>query len=86
MDLGIASRKAIVCASSRGLGRACAEALPKEGVQVVINGRDAARLEQALVEFRAAGANVVAVRADIKRRDSSHALPQYGVAIDVILG
>jgi hypothetical protein len=44
LDLGIAGRKAIVCASSRGLGRACAEALAKEGVEVIINGRDAARL------------------------------------------
>ncbi len=41
MDLGIAGRRAIVCASSRGLGRACAEALAREGVHPVINGRDA---------------------------------------------
>ena len=40
MDLGIAGRHAIVCASSRGLGRACAEALAAEGVHVVVNGRD----------------------------------------------
>ena len=39
MDLGIAGRRAIVCASSAGLGRACALALAKEGVHVVINGR-----------------------------------------------
>jgi len=45
MDLGIAGRKAIVCASSRGLGRACAEKLAEAGCDVVINGRDAARLE-----------------------------------------
>ena len=41
MDLGIAGRKAIVCASSRGLGKACAVALAREGCQVVINGRNA---------------------------------------------
>jgi 3-oxoacyl-[acyl-carrier protein] reductase len=40
MDLGLKGRKAIVCASSRGLGRACARALAAEGVEVVINGRD----------------------------------------------
>ncbi len=40
MDLGIAGKCAIVCASSRGLGRACAEALAHEGVAVTINGRD----------------------------------------------
>ena len=42
MDLGIAGRKALVCASSRGLGRACAEALANAGCDVVINGRTAA--------------------------------------------
>jgi len=44
MDLGIAGRWAIICASSAGLGYACAEALSAEGVNVVINGRDGARL------------------------------------------
>jgi 3-oxoacyl-[acyl-carrier protein] reductase len=42
MDLGIAGRWAIICASSAGLGYACAEALSAEGVNVVINGRDGA--------------------------------------------
>ena len=45
MDLGIAGRKAIVCASSRGLGKACARALAEAGCEVVINGRDAKGLE-----------------------------------------
>ena len=40
MDLGIAGRKAIVCASSKGLGRACARALAEAGCAIVINGRD----------------------------------------------
>jgi 3-oxoacyl-[acyl-carrier protein] reductase len=44
MDLGISGRRAVVCASSKGLGRACAEALLAEGVDVVINGRDPERL------------------------------------------
>ena len=47
MDLGIAGRSAIVCASSRGLGFACADALAREGVGVTINGRDAASLDEA---------------------------------------
>jgi NADP-dependent 3-hydroxy acid dehydrogenase YdfG len=42
MDLAIAGKWAIVCASSQGLGRACAQALAAEGVNVVVNGRDAA--------------------------------------------
>jgi len=65
MDLGIAGRKALVCASSRGLGRACAEALAAEGVHVIINGRDSKRLKQTLEELRDAGANVTAVEGDV---------------------
>ena len=52
MDLGISGRRAIVCASSKGLGRACAEALLAEGVQVVINGRDPERLARTAEELR----------------------------------
>jgi 3-oxoacyl-[acyl-carrier protein] reductase len=40
MNLGIEGRTAIVCASSQGLGLACAQALAQEGVHVLINGRD----------------------------------------------
>lgn len=46
MDLGIRGRKAIVCAGSKGLGRACAEALASEGVEIILNGRDAGALKQ----------------------------------------
>jgi 3-oxoacyl-[acyl-carrier protein] reductase len=53
MDLGIAGRHAIVGASSAGLGLACAQALAREGVHVVINGRDPQRLEDAAMTLRA---------------------------------
>jgi 3-oxoacyl-[acyl-carrier protein] reductase len=46
MDLGIGGRTAVVCASSRGLGKACALALAQEGCEVLINGRDAETLAQ----------------------------------------
>ncbi len=63
MDLGIAGRKAIVCASSRGLGKACACALAEAGCEVVINGRDAKRLEATAAEIaKATGAKVIAGR------------------------
>lgn len=66
MDLGIAGRRAIVCASSRGLGRACAEALAAEGVDVFVNGRDAARLAATADAIRAqSGVRVTAVVADL---------------------
>ncbi|MDJ1158506.1 SDR family oxidoreductase [Chelatococcus sp. SYSU_G07232] len=66
MDLGIAGRKAIVCASSRGLGRGCAEALAEAGCSVVINGRDAAALDMTAAAIRQrTGADVTAVVADV---------------------
>jgi 3-oxoacyl-[acyl-carrier protein] reductase len=46
MDLGLGGRRAIVCAASKGLGRACATALAREGVAVVITGRDEETLEK----------------------------------------
>jgi 3-oxoacyl-[acyl-carrier protein] reductase len=45
MDLGIAGKKALVCASSEGLGKACAVSLSREGVHVYINGRTQETLE-----------------------------------------
>jgi len=66
MDLGIRGRRAIVCASSQGLGYACALALAQEGCEVFINGRDADKLERAAAALRAAtGARITAVQADI---------------------
>src|SRR3954468_20412601 len=66
MDLGIAGRKAIVCASSRGLGRACAEALAQAGCNVVINGLDPTRLETTAAEIRkSTGARITPVAGDI---------------------
>ncbi len=70
MDLGLTERQAIVCASSRGLGLACAAALLREGCRVVINGRDAATLSAAADALRTAhGDNVTAVAADLNTSD-----------------
>lgn len=66
MDLRIAGRKAIVCASTRGLGRACALSLAKEGVAVFVNGRDAERARVAAEELaEESGGSVTGVAADI---------------------
>ena len=66
MDLGIKGRKAIVCAASKGLGRACAMSLAREGVELVITARTAETLEATAAEIRAAtGAKVTAVAGDI---------------------
>ncbi|MGD0315547.1 MAG: SDR family oxidoreductase [Xanthobacteraceae bacterium] len=75
MDLGIAGRKAIVCASSRGLGRACATALAQAGCEVVINGRDRDRLAATAAELRqATGATIIPVAADVASADGQKAL------------
>ena len=66
MDLGISGRKAIVCASSKGLGRACAFSLAREGVAVTINARTAEPLEATAEEIRReTGAAVTAVACDV---------------------
>jgi 3-oxoacyl-[acyl-carrier protein] reductase len=65
MDLGIAGRRAVLLGSSRGLGRACAESVAREGVHVVVNGRTAADVELAVAELSAAhGVDVVGVVGD----------------------
>jgi 3-oxoacyl-[acyl-carrier protein] reductase len=60
MDTGIAGRRALVCAASRGLGRGCALALAQEGVHVTITGRDPATLEATAAAIRAATGTPVA--------------------------
>jgi 3-oxoacyl-[acyl-carrier protein] reductase len=75
MDLGIAGRKAIVCASSRGLGRACAQALAAAGCEVVVNGRDPKALDAAVTAIRqVAGAKVTGVAADVATPEGQAAL------------
>jgi 3-oxoacyl-[acyl-carrier protein] reductase len=66
LDLEIKGRRAIVCGSSRGLGRACATSLARAGVEVVINGMDEARVSVAAEEIRReTGAKVTPVAADV---------------------
>jgi len=66
MDLGIAGRWAIASGSSRGLGRACADSLAREGVNLVINSRHGDACEEAAAEIRAAfGVEVRSVEADV---------------------
>ncbi len=75
MDLGIAGRKAIVCASSRGLGRACAKRLAEAGCEVVINGLDKGRLERTAADLRQeTGARITAVAADVASPQGQEAL------------
>jgi 3-oxoacyl-[acyl-carrier protein] reductase len=78
MDLGIAGRKAIVCASSRGLGFACAQSLAEAGCEVVINGRDEKKLAAAAAELgktaAKAGVKIIPVTADVATPEGQKAL------------
>jgi 3-oxoacyl-[acyl-carrier protein] reductase len=66
MDYGIRGKRAIVCAASKGLGKGCAMALAREGVELVITARTVDVLERTAREIRdATGVNVTAVPGDI---------------------
>ena len=66
MDTGLNGRTALVCAASKGLGRACAMALAREGVSVTITARGAEALDRTAQEIReATGASVTTVAGDI---------------------
>jgi 3-oxoacyl-[acyl-carrier protein] reductase len=75
MDLGIRGRRAIVCASSRGLGRACAQRLAEAGCEIIVNGRNGEVLEAAAAALRnAAGVKVTPVQADVATSEGQAAL------------
>lgn len=86
MDLGIQGKKALVCASSQGLGYACALALAQEGCEVVINGRDAQKLDLAAQALqRETGASVIPVQANIASAAGRAALLLACPAPDILV-
>jgi 3-oxoacyl-[acyl-carrier protein] reductase len=86
MDLGIRGRTAIVCASSQGLGKACARALAEAGVTLVINGRNRALLDQTAEEIRqGTGAEVTPVLADVSTLEGQQALLAACPAPDILI-
>ena len=87
MDLGIAGKWALVCAASKGLGKGCAQALVKEGVNVVITARGAEALEATATELRALkGGEVRTVAGDITtpegRAAALAACPQVDILVN----
>jgi 3-oxoacyl-[acyl-carrier protein] reductase len=75
MDLGIAGRKAIICASSKGLGKGCAMALAEAGCEITINGRQIDILAATAKEIREkTGAVVHEVAGDVSERAVQDAL------------
>jgi len=86
MELNISGRRALVCASSAGLGAACAVVLAREGCAVLLNGRDAERLEatrRAIVEQT--GGDVMAVQADLGTREGRAALIEAAGEVDILV-
>ena len=80
MQLGLSGRRALVAAASRGLGRACAQALAGEGARVAICARDAGELHRARDEIASAtGAEVVAVPADVSQAMGATGFVRAGV-------
>ncbi len=83
MDLGLKGRTAIITGGSRGLGYACALALGREGVQVVICGREPSTIDTALGVFRQEGIQASGVQADMIDRGAAqkvydHAMKTFG--------
>lgn len=86
MDLGIAGRNAIVCASSKGLGRACAVELAHAGARVAINGRDAARLEEVRAEIaEETNGDVIAVPGDMSTPEGRAVLLGAFDEVDILV-
>ena len=85
MDLGLTGRTAIVCASSHGLGRACAEALAAAGCTLVLNGRDGAALTATAKAIRATGATVTEVAGDISDDAVQQALIDAAGTPDILI-
>jgi 3-oxoacyl-[acyl-carrier protein] reductase len=86
MDLGIKGRKAIVCASSQGLGKGCALALAREGVDLVVNGRANDVLQATADEIRReTGARVTAVACDITTPEGRKAIVEACPEPDILV-
>ena len=86
MDLGIQGRRALICASSKGLGKGCAEALAGEGVDLILNARGAESLEATAANIRSTyGVSVVAVAADITTEAGQAAVLEAAGDIDILV-
>ena len=86
MDLGIKGKRALVCASSKGLGLGCAEALAEAGVDLVMNARGAADLETAAERIRQDyGVEVVTVAADVATEEGQALVIKAAEGCDILV-
>jgi 3-oxoacyl-[acyl-carrier protein] reductase len=86
MDLGIRGKRALVCASSKGLGLGCATALAEAGVDLVMNARGAEALEAAAADIRDRhGVAVTTVAADVTTEEGRAELLEAAGAPDILV-
>jgi len=86
MDLGLAGKRALVCASSKGLGLGCAEALAEAGVDLVMNGRTPETLEAAAQDIRDRfGVKVDAVACDISSAEGQKMVVDAAGDLDILV-
>ncbi|MEM7090774.1 MAG: SDR family oxidoreductase [Pseudomonadota bacterium] len=86
MDLGISGKRALVCASSKGLGLGCAEALAAAGVQLVMNARGAEALDASAEAIRAQhGVEVQTVAADVTTPEGQAHLLDVAGPVDILV-
>ncbi|WP_027237117.1 SDR family oxidoreductase [Leisingera caerulea] len=86
MDLGVSGKRALVCASSKGLGLGCAEALAEAGVNLVMNARGAEALEASAQAIRDAyGVDVVTVAADVTTPEGQQQVLDAAEGVDILV-
>ncbi len=86
MDLGIKGKRALVCASSKGLGLGCAQALAEAGVDLVMNARGADALEASAEAIRAAhGVDVKTVAVDVTTPDGQAQVLEAAQGVDILV-
>ncbi|AHD10172.1 SDR family oxidoreductase [Phaeobacter gallaeciensis] len=86
MDLGLAGKRALVCASSKGLGLGCAEALAEAGVDLVMNARGAEALLASAQSIRdACGVNVETIAADVTTEEGQAKVVAAAEGVDILV-
>lgn len=86
MDLGIRGKRALVCASSKGLGLGCAEALAEAGVDLVMNARGAEVLETEAARLRSAyGVDVQTVACDVTSPEGQEQVINTAQGVDILV-
>lgn len=86
MDLGISGKRALVCASSKGLGRGCAEALAQAGVDLVLNARGVDALEQTAQDLRTTyNVTVTTSACDVSTPDGQAQLIDAAGSVDILV-